>query len=725
MEFVHFSLLAGAAAATIPIVLHLLLRQQPRKMEFPALVFLKRRELTTKRSLNLRHLLLLAARIAAICLLAFALARPKIKTTRAFAGHEAPAAVAMVFDTAPRMEYRASNQTRLEAAREIADALIADLPPDSELAVLDARGGEAAFQIDLSAAKQRIARLRSSGLARSLPEAIDAAADLLKTSELERREIYVFTDRTRAAWPADRMKALEGKLGAVEGLSVYAIDVGADSVKNVSLSELRLSSQVIPREGTLVIHADLASLDVEGDKLVELFLRDKEGMLQKRSEAVVALRSGQPAGVEFPLVGLKEGTHQGKVRVASADALPADDERFFTVQVKPPWRVLVAAQSPAGYHASDFVRAVAPEEQARLGLARFNCEVVEFKALEGKPFEEYAAICLLDPDALPDVLWDDLKGFAESGRGVAIFLGDHALPEQLNRPAPQQLLAGAVGERPAVHDGLFLAPNYDHVLMARFRPIRNGVPWSDAPVYSYWPIPTLHEGAATVISYSNGAAALVDRPIGRGRILTMTTPVSSAPDASTADRWNELPTSFEPWPFVMLCGETLLYLAGNSEASMNFLTGQTAVTPLEGREQLPQNTYLLLTPTGDSIRQSLPAGDNAITVSSTETPGSYRLVAGAGETELDRGFSVNYPLEATQIDRLTEEEFKAVLGDFPWQVARTREEIEHRVSEGRVGQELFPYLIALVAFVLAFEHFLANRFYRERAAIATAKARAT
>ncbi len=46
-------------------------------------------------------------------------------------------------------------------------------------------------------------------------------------------------------------------------------------------------------------------------------------------------------------------------------------------------------------------------------------------------------------------------------------------------------------------------------------------------------------------------------------------------------------------------------------------------------------------------------------------------------------------------------------------MSRNRDEIDRSVSAGRVGQELFPYLILLLVLVLAGEQVLANRFYRD------------
>ena len=62
MDFVNPAILAGAGLAAIPVVLHLIMRQQPRLLEFPALRFLQVRQQANQRRLQLRQLLLLALR---------------------------------------------------------------------------------------------------------------------------------------------------------------------------------------------------------------------------------------------------------------------------------------------------------------------------------------------------------------------------------------------------------------------------------------------------------------------------------------------------------------------------------------------------------------------------------------------------------------------------------------------------------------------------------------
>ena len=161
MTFLHVAFLGGALAIAVPIVLHLIMRQQPKHLEFPALRFIKLRESANRRQMRLRHWLLLALRCAVIGLLALALARPSMVASGMLGDQEAPVAAALVFDTNPRMQYRQQNKTRLEVAKETAQWLLPQLPPESDVAVVDSRSASAAFAVDLGAARQRIDRLEA------------------------------------------------------------------------------------------------------------------------------------------------------------------------------------------------------------------------------------------------------------------------------------------------------------------------------------------------------------------------------------------------------------------------------------------------------------------------------------------------------------------------------------------------------------------------------------
>ena len=55
------------------------------------------------------------------------------------------------------------------------------------------------------------------------------------------------------------------------------------------------------------------------------------------------------------------------VRIVGQDSLAADDVRYFSVEVRPPWPVLVVAQQPTAETAIYLTEAIAPPEMRKRG----------------------------------------------------------------------------------------------------------------------------------------------------------------------------------------------------------------------------------------------------------------------------------------------------------------------------------------------------------------------
>src|SRR6516162_11303187 len=82
MTFIHGYLLTGLLLVGVPVLLHLIMRQKSRHLQFPAFRFLRQRHLINRRKLRFQHLLLLLLRMAVIAALCLALARPRVAAER-------------------------------------------------------------------------------------------------------------------------------------------------------------------------------------------------------------------------------------------------------------------------------------------------------------------------------------------------------------------------------------------------------------------------------------------------------------------------------------------------------------------------------------------------------------------------------------------------------------------------------------------------------------------
>ncbi len=383
-------MLCGAGAIAVPIVLHLIMRQKPKLLEFPALRFIQRRHDHNQRRLRLRHLLLLLLRAAAIAMLALALARPSIKFSQRFGSQEAPVAAALIFDAAPHMQYRRDKKTRLEAAQEIGQWLLQQLPPESQIAVCDSGMAPQSFDADRGLSKQRIGNLDIVPNPRPLTHIVGEAARVLEKSELQAKEIYVFTDLSRASWPAEDAAYLQDRLREISGVSVYLIDVGVTDPNNFALGDLNLSHQVVAAGASVDIQTEISchghgraserwNSTCSRPREIAIDLR-RTGQRRRTDQAAP---HGRVAIARFP-PALAQAGHAAGAR-EDRGAGPAGRRRraLFHGRGPPPLAGAdrgAAADGGVGLHLNE---ALAPAERKH-GTARFVCDTIDYGELAGR-----------------------------------------------------------------------------------------------------------------------------------------------------------------------------------------------------------------------------------------------------------------------------------------------------------------------------------------------------
>lgn len=625
MTFTTFSLfLAGLAATAVPIVLHLLSRGKPKKVVFPALRFARQKFAENKRKLTLKRLLLLALRVGTLVLLGLTLARPvflppdaatfldKARQTgevgettpstetaqvgetgqnsetssaprrpekAGIAGRNAPVAAAIVVDSSVRTGRVKNNESFFETARATAAAIVAQLPPDSEIAILDGTFDGDAFQPDRFAARTRLEKLEIEPGGRPVAETTLEALRLVERSQLPTKEIFVLSDGTRPGWSeadaarlrrqyAAIVQAARRKIGEstttenadspnaddAETLGVprfYFVDLGDDAFQNVSVGSLSLSAETLAAGGTLRIDVDVERVGRgERDATLELVLFDAkklpsnlenapfddETLVLRRESQTLSFADGRSQrSAVFQPSDLPPGVCVGAVRVVGADALAADDVRWFAVDVETDWRLLVVAANPVAEKSLFLTQALAPEEFKKTGRAPFELDVVPFAAPSTAPnadeaddeadddaetqapvslatatpeaLARYRAVLLLDPpaSAFDEATVRRLTAFVEKGGGLGVFLGRNANPiSAFQTEAAVRLLGARPVDQARVADwNRSLKPaNYDAPLLAPFRPFeRAGVPWDALPVGRFWRLTDLTPSATVVARF--------------------------------------------------------------------------------------------------------------------------------------------------------------------------------------------------------------------------------
>ena len=541
-------------------------------------------------------------------------------------------------------------------------------------------------------------------------------------SILPAKEIYVFTDLSRASWRTDETAKLQDRLHEVAGVSLYLIDVGVTDPSNFALGDLHLSRQVVAAGGSVEIQTDVSSLGAEGQRAGRTRTVGVRRYVAEISAAATIRCS--PASRRASIS-------------ASRRSSRARSRGWCGSWVRTRWRPTTCAISasrsarPGPCWSSPSSRrrrravyltgALAPVEWQKRHQAGFECKVIGYSELVNQKLDEFAAVCLLDPPGLEAGAWQRLTDYAAAGHGVGVFLGRHAAPiEAFNSPAAQQLLPGRIKEQvPREEGNTYLAPqNYQHPVLKPFAPYATRIPWNQFPVFRYWRIDDLAPDASTVIAYNDGRPALLERTIRSGQVaghvLLMSTPLSDI--VNRRDAWNWLPGSGEDraWPFPHLVNYIASYLVGSGEQQLNYLAGTNSVSLAIDD---PTRSYVLTRPplpeqkTG--ISTPLPPPEKAeLSISGLEQVGNYQVRGVGDSNEPERGFSINLSSQVTQLARLTDQELSEIFGPFKPQVARSSEKIIRNVHESRIGREIYPWLILAFAGLLAVEYVVSNWFYK-------------
>ncbi len=646
---------------------------------------------------------------------------------------DVPVAAVFVFDTSLSMAYQVEGRSRLDVAQEIAIEHLEALPLRSRIGIAETSHANPIVFQDPADARHRIESLQIGAVALPLNQRLRAALSVLEEDRRERlesaagesgdagdpflREIYVFTDLARSAWKTQGSDLLRSELARLPWASLYLIDVGIESPQNVGITELQLSDTSIAPGNELMVEATVSCVGPERvERTVELYVQDASGKAIKQGQRMVGVEPQGAARVRFPVKGLAGPVSQGEVRLVGSDPLQTDDARYFTVQVRPPPRVLIVA--PSRREADFWMTALAPPGLVEQKRARYECHYLRSDRLAGLDADrlaQFAAVCLINVPAVAPEVWERLEAFVQAGGGVAVFAGSEGVtpgrqgvdPVSYNSPEavrllPAQLLAHLRFDPPEFLD----LERLEHPILQLFdRYGQSGeLPYMD--IRRYWKVQP-HGDAHVILRFTDPrhSPALLERVVGKGRCSLMTTGVD------LVEAWNDLPRA--GWAFIALADQTMRHLTRSAETTLNYTAGEDVVLPLD--RSLGLKSYLLRKPPPafEQLRGQVAAEATALVVDHTraDTVGHYEVVAQEPQTGFLTGFSVNPPARESDFTRLDEAALDDLFGPKRYDVARNIEELARGVREGRLGREVVPYALLLVLLVLVGEHFVANHFY--------------
>lgn len=594
MSFLNPLFLLGVAALAAPVLVHLVRRTRARKVQFPALVFVRQIPQRTIRRRTLHNLLLLLLRCLAILLIVLAFTRPFFSGGSAAKETGTNGATVILLDTSLSMrrgQLFADAQRRAEAV--VDEARIGDqlavLGFDKRYAVLNR------FSADKAQLQVAIRSAEAGWDGTDYEQALRGAESLLNENKTGGpRKIVLISDFHTAGWSS---ATASFKLG--NATELQTIDVGGNnSEANVAVTNVEARGVVFGQKylENLAVHVNNFS-DTPRDR-VQISFQINDQTVDKRE---ISFGSRDTRIIEFTNFNLAEGANRCAIEINSGD-FGADNHFYFTLKRNVPSKALIIEGASRGRSDSLYLQSALTTNDA----LPYTFTLKTTGAVDPSGVAEYSLVILNDAGQVSSALAQSLTKFVEAGGQLIIALGPNtdvtSFNSTLDKVSPiilHEVVRTKTNETVAITEVKF-----DHPIFEIFRESGR---LSSAQVVGYArsePQAT----AAVLARFEDGSPTLVEWRKGKGRVVAFTT--------SLGPSWNDLPLTPAYLPFV----HQMVKYAGQREEGSWYGLGQTFTVKRERDGAAPA----IDTPTGTRLTETRSTSDGDVLVTARE-PGFYRL----------------------------------------------------------------------------------------------------
>jgi Aerotolerance regulator N-terminal/von Willebrand factor type A domain len=329
--------LAGAICASGPIIIHLLNRRRFKVIEWAAMDFLREAMQRNRRIMQIRDILLLLLRTAAVLLFGLALAQPFFATREEEFNDRQPLHAVIVVDNSLSMAYEALDGNLLAKAKDRARQLIDKLPAGSKMSIIPACGGRD-WTLDPYGTKENALEAldkieivdRSASLVRAVNEAKRASE---AAPELAKRIVFI-SDQQQLNWRDLRNADLLKDLPAMQ-----VVDVAPAEWENTWIADLRVQDGLADVETPTTVIVEIEHRGSTARRDVQVTLSMGETVLGEKTVTIEPGLGGKEVDFEVVFNALPQLPEPDKpvfvpLRASLApDRLAADDERHLAVPV--------------------------------------------------------------------------------------------------------------------------------------------------------------------------------------------------------------------------------------------------------------------------------------------------------------------------------------------------------------------------------------------------------
>jgi hypothetical protein len=717
LGFANAPLLWGMAAASVPILIHLLNRRRFRETTWAAMQFLMAAIRKNQRRVKIEQWLLLAVRTLLILLIVAAMAKPFLESFgNVIAGRRTHRV--LVIDGSLSMGYKTGDKSRFDEAKAVAQQFVRDSRRGDAISLI--MMGEPPRVVigdpspNLTEVQKEIAELALTHGGTDLQATFKAIDRVLDVSSIGQKEIIFLTDLQRASWRRaaasgkDSLDSLLAKIEARRPRSVV-IDLGRSDSENRALTNLRVDAPVVTTGAPVLVRGlihNFGPARADG-VLVRLTVDGRLG-----PEQSVDL----PVGEDVPVVFNQQFSTPGDRVVEMSmdnDPLALDDHRYLVLPVRESLNVLLVdgdfKSEPFQAETDYLAQALAPSEGSPGQPGMIRVEVVAESQLSRRDLGGFDVVALCNVAQFSSGEVTALEDFLKQGGGVVVFGGNQVIAENYNRllyADGKGLLPAAVG--PALGDAVkrekgfaFNPRGYRHPLVAEFRgesdPVQAGL--TQALTWQFHKLILPKDSDAQVaLEFETGDPAVIEAPRRRGKVIQ----VGTSADAG----WTSWPLH-NSYPPIMQ--QMILQAAAGRLEERNIRVGQPYDESFAAAGA--SATATVTTPKGQPVAARLKSsgGVSLLHFEQTDLSGPYQVRIGP-PLALETAFAANPdPAESdpAKLDRT------ALVERLPgWNFVYLTNWRELTTSSASVGQrgELHRPLLYAVLLLLLLESFLAWKF---------------
>ena len=685
-------LAAGAVAASIPLIIHLLNRERATRMVYSTIRFIRMSHQVNVQRHKLKQLLLLLMRLLILAILGIAFARPFFadKPT-ATGGTGGKRNVVLILDNSYSMSHKDTFDRAKAEAQKITDGL---QQRDTSALVFASNRAQVIKSLDTEHQQIRpaLTGVKLTSVPTDYLDAIQAADEMLRQANIGQKEIYLIGDLQKIGWEnfieTDRLSP---------DVQINFVDLSAEAPRNLAITGVSVPQVVLNerKPAQVVVRVQNFSNEAVENLPVKLFIDES---LAGTTE--IDIEPDDVTDAEFDVRFQTEEIHTGYAEIPE-DALVVDNRRYLLIQSLRSIKVHGVNGEPGRrtYENETFFLQMALEPSGQSVPIEFTQSTTIPNSAE---INSYDVLILANFRRPTPSEAQTLKAFVGAGGGLIVTAGD-----KIDRDAYQRTLGAGddplmpcnfvqpVGD--ALNRDVFRVVatlNYNHPLFHPFKDPNHG-DFGKGRFYRYLQAVPL-ANSVVLARFDDSSPALFEKTYGSGRVLCFT---------STIDReWTDFPIHGVYLPFIH---ETVKYLAlKRTEGHPDYRVGDPV--ELSGYESPVGTEVAIFNPSNEETRTQLNE-QGSLFYDKTEHPGIYSAHISEQKT---RYFTVNPDTIESDLTPRNAEELKSMLtGDAdaaPLETA-TSEMIALYEHEVEKDQSIWWYLM-LGLFTLAIvEMFFANR----------------